>query len=61
MSSLTLQLYGVQAIDARTGTKTWNYTTGNWVLAAPAVSPDGTTMYTGADDDTVTAVSAGAP
>ena len=40
----------VQAIDAASGTKTWNFTTGNWLLAPPAVSADGSTVFIGADD-----------
>ena len=48
--------HNVYALNATTGAKLWNYTTGGYVLSSPAVVNG--VVYVGSDDDNVYALNA---
>jgi outer membrane protein assembly factor BamB len=48
--------YNVYAINAKDGTKLWNYTTGNFVQTSPAIS--GGIVYVGSNDGNIYALNA---
>lgn len=50
------QDFHLHAVDAATGSKIWNFTTGAWVASTPALSPDGSVVYVGSNDNNVYAV-----
>ena len=48
----------IYAVDAKTGTQKWNFTTGGLVVLSPALSQDGSMVFVGSSDHHLYAVDA---